>query len=112
MKLNEPGLFTMGASPASAPSDTTPAETIRQLIRFIQQAVEDAAKSDTRLSAGAMAPCWGFAMYFASLLLIAHGDGALHDPEWLLKVEHFKNLLQIFSKRWKIAGEQRREHSP
>ncbi|KXX73342.1 Oleate activated transcription factor 3 [Madurella mycetomatis] len=105
MKLNQPSLFSIGPLPVSDLNNTRPIDTIRKLVTFIQQAAEDAAKSEARLSAGAMAPCWAFAMYNASLLLISHGDGVLQDVDWLRKVEHFKTLLKIFSKRWRIAGE-------
>jgi len=43
-------------------------------------------------------------MYYASLLLISHGDGVLQDSEWLQKVESFKSTLERFTSRWKIAG--------
>ncbi|KAL2271008.1 hypothetical protein VTJ83DRAFT_379 [Remersonia thermophila] len=55
------------------------------------------------LERGALEPCWGFAMCYASQLLLSHADGALLDPMWLAKVTSMRAALEKVSKRWRIA---------
>jgi hypothetical protein len=105
MKLNQPSLFAVGPMPVPDPNNVGLADTIRPIIKFIHDVAVGAARSEARLSAGTLAPCWGFAMYYASMLLITHGDGILQDTSWPRKVEDLKKSLEVFSKRWKIAGE-------
>ncbi len=113
MKINQPGLLSGAASVAGAghsgtttpdPHDVRPIETIRSVINSIYSRALDMEQTEPRLVAGGMASGGAFAMYYASLLLISHGSGVLQDREWLEKVEGFVRTLELFSRRWKIAG--------
>lgn len=107
MKFNQPDLFGgVGPMATPDPSLARATETIRTVINVIQDEVANLAQSGDRLvSTGALAPSWAFAMYYAALLLVSHGPGALQDAHWLSKVERLKSALDTISRRWKIAGE-------
>lgn len=105
MKLNQPGLFGgIGPMPTADPTHTAAAKMIQLVINFIHGEANSLAGSEERLSAGALAPCWAFAMCYASLLLVSHGDGVLQDADWVLKVDNLRKALKKVSQRWKIAG--------
>lgn len=116
MKINQPGLLAgvIGSSasassssvttPGADPNDKRPVETIRSVISSIYSSTLNADQTEQGLRIGAVAACGAFSMYYASLLLISHGDGVLQDSEWLQKVESFKSTLERFTSRWKIAG--------
>ncbi|KAK0734308.1 hypothetical protein B0T26DRAFT_64377 [Lasiosphaeria miniovina] len=98
MKLNQPGLL------AGFPTDNAqPIETIRSVIKSVYSTALNNAASTSRLSNGGVSPCGAFALYYASLLLISHGEGVLEDAGWLQKVEVLKKSLEWFSARWKLA---------
>ncbi|KAK4218260.1 hypothetical protein QBC37DRAFT_369207 [Rhypophila decipiens] len=102
MKLSQPGLL-VGASALSqgSPSDVGPIETIRYVIDSICSGAVTSEQGGL-IDAG-FTPCDAFAAYFASLILISHGDGVLQDPEWLLKVEGLKTFLESVCHRWRTA---------
>ncbi|KAK3329529.1 hypothetical protein B0H66DRAFT_526913 [Apodospora peruviana] len=104
MKVNQPGLLA-GASalPSVGTTDVRPIETIRSVIDSVCSAALTVEQSGLGLSHGGFAPCGAFAAYYAALLLISHGDGVLHDSEWLLKVESLKKTLESLCGRWTIA---------
>lgn len=102
MKLNQPGLLA-GASSVLLPRgvvggvavDVRPIETIRSVIDSV---------CGEALTMDSPAPCEGFAAYYACLILISHGDGVLHDSEWLIKVESLKKAMESVGRRWTVAG--------
>ncbi|KAK4100692.1 hypothetical protein N658DRAFT_427224 [Parathielavia hyrcaniae] len=113
LKLNQPALF--GGLGAMIPScvvdnhhlDLTHDEAARGIIRTVIDVIHDKAdglaKSGDRLRRGAIDPCWAFAMCYAALLLVSHGDGALQDAAWLDKVCDLRAALDKVALRWKIA---------
>ncbi|KAK3694899.1 hypothetical protein B0T22DRAFT_86473 [Podospora appendiculata] len=130
MKINHAGLLVHvhphrsgasavapAASASATASDLRPIETIRSVIDSVyseshqqQQALAAATASMSSGGSGSAtpslrswAPCGAFAAYYAALLLISHGDGVLHDQEWLIKVEGLKKTLEIGCRRWKVA---------
>ncbi|KAK4242707.1 hypothetical protein C8A03DRAFT_40048 [Achaetomium macrosporum] len=102
MKLNHPGLLG-GADPLSLLSDPQAVQRIRVLTTVIHGKAGKLAASEHRLSTGAEAPCWAFAMSYASLLLISHGNGVLQDADWFSRVENLMVSMEKVSKRWIIA---------
>jgi hypothetical protein len=78
---------------------------ILKVIDYIHGKACNLAESEDRLESGTISPCWAFAMSYASLLLITHGDDVLHDAGWLDKVGNLRSALDMVSRRWKIAGE-------
>ncbi|KAK4129206.1 hypothetical protein N657DRAFT_639781 [Parathielavia appendiculata] len=105
LKLNQPALFGgIGSIPCVDPThDEAARGIIRTVIDVIHDKAGSLAKSQDRLKRGAIGPSWAFAMCYASLLLIHHGDGALQDSGWLDKVRHLKSTLDKVANRWKIA---------
>ncbi|KAK0747929.1 hypothetical protein B0T21DRAFT_406490 [Apiosordaria backusii] len=101
LKLNQPGL--RAGSMGTGPRFSSPAEKIRKTIEYLHNEAANLADFQERLARGRVAPFWAFAMYYASLLLISHGETELHTADWLQKVLDMKNLLQICAGRWKIA---------
>ncbi|KAK3934061.1 hypothetical protein QBC46DRAFT_429320 [Diplogelasinospora grovesii] len=106
MKLNQPCLLHSVHAPSSMHQDDSQygINTIKSAIDAVQgEAVKVLQVSDLRLSKGGVAPCLAFTMYYASLLLISHGEGGLQYLNWLEKVEEMRKALQVLSGRWKIA---------
>lgn len=103
MKLNQPGLLA-GASvlPHGGAVDVRPIATTRSVINSVCN--ESLTMAQAGLNEPGLAPCGGFAAYYASLILISHGDGVLQDSEWLLKVESLKKAMESMSQRWTVAG--------
>jgi hypothetical protein len=108
MKLNQPGLFS-GIDPMSTsdPSHVQAVQRIRIFTDVIHGQAGKLVEQQERLRKGSIAPCAAFAMSYAALLLISHGDGVLQDDQWLMKVENLRSTLEQVSKRWKVAGESR-----
>ncbi|KAJ4296979.1 hypothetical protein N0V88_003895 [Collariella sp. IMI 366227] len=103
MKLNQPGLYA-GTGPNSVPNPAQ-AQSV-QHIRVVMNVIHGrgrAIDSNDQLNLGAVPPCWGFAMGYASQLLIFHADDALQIPNWFVKVEEMRASLEKLSKRWKIT---------
>ena len=101
MKLHAPGLLHGTVTPPGTPS---PAEKVRFAVEYIHNVTLKVDRYRILLAQGRVAPSWAFAMVYASILLIKHGDGALGDVMWLQKVNNLKSLLEIYAGRWKIAG--------
>jgi hypothetical protein len=102
MKLNAPGLLP-GMAP-SALASTSSAEKVRWAIGYIYGAVQNVEQYRILVKQGKVAPSWAFAMLYAALLLINHGNGVLGDIAWPQKVENLRNLLELHAQRWRIAG--------
>ncbi|KAJ9151782.1 Oleate activated transcription factor 3 [Pleurostoma richardsiae] len=51
-----------------------------------------------------LVPACGYCAYLAAMTLISLGDTVIHDPEWAGKVQILLQCLEIFSKRWIVAG--------
>ncbi|AEO70175.1 85e784a5-aa62-49f1-8cce-aec5911353d2 [Thermothielavioides terrestris] len=104
MKLNQPGLFS-GIDPMSTsdPSHVQAVQRIRIFTDVIHGQAGKLVEQQERLRKGSIAPCAAFAMSYAALLLISHGDGVLQDDQWLMKVENLRSTLEQVSKRWKVA---------
>ncbi|KAK4042252.1 hypothetical protein C8A01DRAFT_33752 [Parachaetomium inaequale] len=104
MKLNHRGLFgAMDPIPILDPNHAQAAQKIRLVTDVVHGKAGKLAQCEDQLSRGAVDPCWAFAMCYAALLLIAHGDDALHDADWFQKVANLRIALDKVSKRWKIA---------
>lgn len=106
MKLNQPGLLA-GASVLphvhGGTVDVRPIATIRSVVDFVCS--ESLTMEQAGLNEPGLAACGGFAAYYASLILISHGDGVLQDSEWLLKVESLKKAIESVGRRWTVGGE-------
>ena len=106
MKLNHRDLFgAMDPMPILDPNQAQAAQKVRLVTDIIHGKAGKLAQCEDQLSRGAVDPCWAFAMCYAALLLIAHGDDVLHDADWFQKVANLRIALDKVSKRWKIAGE-------
>ncbi|KAK4136636.1 hypothetical protein BT67DRAFT_373791 [Trichocladium antarcticum] len=105
-KLNQAGLVG-GTSPLMAADQdqdrVRAAETTRHIVRVVRDDAAHLAQSADRLGTGTLTPCWAFAIYNASLLLVAHGNAVLREPDWLSTVEQLKDSLDTLSRRWRIA---------
>ncbi|KAK4175443.1 hypothetical protein QBC36DRAFT_331440 [Triangularia setosa] len=101
LQLNQPGLLV--GSVGTGPRFSSPAEKIRKTIVYLHNEAANLTKFQEQLARGRVAPFWAFAVYYASLLLISHGEAELHTADWLQKVLDMKNMLQICAGRWKIA---------
>lgn len=53
---------------------------------------------------GPLVPPMAYSIFLAAMILIKLGDTAMHDPEWPSKVQLLRSCLEMFAKRWKIAG--------
>ncbi|KAL2127797.1 hypothetical protein VTI74DRAFT_10157 [Chaetomium olivicolor] len=103
MKLNQPGLYAgTGPNPVPNPTQAQSVQHIRIVMSFVYGRGREIDFGD-QLNLGAVPPCWGFAMGYASQLLIFHADDALQIPNWFEKVEEMRAALEKLSKRWKIA---------
>ncbi|KAL1835711.1 hypothetical protein VTJ49DRAFT_6199 [Mycothermus thermophilus] len=112
LKLNSAGLLgSINPSPTAWPLDThhTQAQAARIITSVIARVNAKADEiiewQDVRqlLERGAIEPCWGFAMCYASQLLISHANGALLDPMWPAKIANMRAALDEVAKRWRIA---------
>jgi hypothetical protein len=118
MKLHQPGLFSAMEPPMVDPTHVQAVQIIKIMTKTVHgratkcaalsvqaSAQASAQASDERLAAGALSPYWAFAMSYAALLLVMHGDGVLDDAAgWCAKVADLRGMLGKVSKRWKIAG--------
>lgn len=109
LKLNQPGLLAatgMGSMPrlGHGPTFSAPVKRIRDIIELIHSEAANPTRFLEKLALGRIAPCWAFAMYYASLLLISHGESVLRDRAWLHKVGNLRGLLEAVAGKWKIAG--------
>lgn len=107
MKVNQPYLTTgMGASQGPPGVDKRPVETINSVINSVYSISQSLNSTPGLQELGPDPPTGAFCMYYASMLLLSHGDNALNDRAWLQKVQSFRQTLRMYSKRWRIAGEQ------
>ena len=54
---------------------------------------------------GPLVPPMAYSVFLGAMILIRLGDVVMHDPEWPSKVQLLRSCLEVFAKRWKIAGE-------
>lgn len=103
LKLNQSGL--LAGSTGTDLRFSSPVENIRKAIAYLHNEAANLPSFQERLARGRVAPFWAFAAYYASLLLISHGETELQmAADWLQKVIDLKNMLHICAGRWKIAG--------
>jgi uncharacterized membrane protein len=104
MKLHYSGLFGgIGPMPVMCQNHVQDVQIIRNITSVILGKAGKLVQSEDQLTSGAIDPSWEFAMYYASLLLISHGDNVLQDMNWAQKVDNLTYALDKVSKRWKIA---------
>ncbi|VBB71664.1 Putative protein of unknown function [Podospora comata] len=102
LKLNQSGL--LAGSTGTDLRFSSPVENIRKAIAYLHNEAANLPSFQERLARGRVAPFWAFAAYYASLLLISHGETELQmAADWLQKVIDLKNMLHICAGRWKIA---------
>lgn len=53
---------------------------------------------------GPLVPPMAYSVFLGAMVLIRLGDVVLHDPEWPGKVQLLRSCLEVFAKRWRIAG--------
>lgn len=53
---------------------------------------------------GPLVPPMAYSIFLAAMILIGLGSTVLQDPEWPHKVQLLRTCLELFAKRWKIAG--------
>ena len=103
MKANQPYLLSGMVKPQEV--NTKHINTINSVINSLYQSSQAANSALTAPHPAAVAPAGTFALYYASMLLMSHGDNVLNQPAWLHKVESFQQTLRIANRRWRIAGE-------
>ncbi len=106
MKINQPYLLVgRNALQSMGQVDPRPIETVKSVINSIhsgaQTLIENAGSHNIN---GNVAPSGAFSIYYASLLLISHGDDVLQDADWQSKVKGLMSGLEVYSRRWKLAG--------
>lgn len=77
---------------------------INSVINSLYQTSQTTNNSLTGPQLATVAPTGTFALYYASMLLMSHGDNVLNQPDWLHKIETFQQTLRIANRRWRIAG--------
>lgn len=103
MKANQPYLLSGMGKPQDGHMKHI--NVINSVINSLYQSSQAANNALTASQLATAAPAGTFALYYASMLLMSHGDNVLNQPDWLRKVESFQQALRIASRRWKIAGE-------
>lgn len=78
---------------------------INSVINSLYQTSQTTNTALTGPQLATAAPTGTFALYYASMLLMSHGDNVLNQPDWLHKIESFQQTLRIANRRWRIAGE-------
>ncbi|KAH6650986.1 hypothetical protein F5144DRAFT_480445 [Chaetomium tenue] len=83
MKLHCSGLLGgIGPMPAMSHTHIQNVQIIRHTTVVIHGKAVKLAQSEDQLTSGGIDPSWAFAMYYASLLLISHGDDVLQGFDW------------------------------
>jgi hypothetical protein len=103
MKANQPYLLSGMSKPQEL--DHRPVNVINSVINSLYQTSQTVNSSLAVPQLATMAPAGTFALYYASMLLMSHGDNVLNQPDWLHKIESFQQTLRIQNRRWRIAGE-------
>jgi hypothetical protein len=103
MKANQPYLLSAMSKPEEL--DMKHVNIINSVINSLFQSSQNLNRTMTVPQLETVAPTATFALYYASMLLMSHGDNVLNQPDWLHKIESFQQTLRIHGRRWRIAGE-------
>jgi hypothetical protein len=107
MKANQPYLLSGMSNPQEA--NARHVNVINSVISSLYQTSRTVNSNITMPQLATSAPAEAFALYYATMLLMSHGDNVLNQPDWLQKIESFQQTLRIVNKRWRIAGERNRK---
>lgn len=103
MKANQPYLLSGMSKPQEL--NMRHVNVINSVINSMYQTSQSVNNPLSAPQFATVAPTGAFALYYASMLLMSHGDNVLNQPDWLHKIESFQQTLRITNRRWRIAGE-------
>lgn len=110
MKANQPYLLSGMSNPQEL--NIRHVNIINSVIDSLYQTSQTVNSSlPTMPQPATVGPSAAFALYYASMLLMSHGDNVLNQLDWLHKIESFQHTLRIAARRWRIAGEYFRKRT-
>ncbi|KAK2596873.1 hypothetical protein N8I77_012760 [Diaporthe amygdali] len=104
LKLNHPYLGIVGPGATYDPRDGAAIQSTLPVIESICHSARLMSSSGSLSFLGPLVPPMAYSIFLAAMILIKLGDTAMHDPEWPSKVQLLRSCLEMFAKRWKIAG--------
>lgn len=105
LKLNYPhlgigrGRFAYDVTDRNAVQNTLP------VVDSICHSAQHITSSGQMAFLGPLVPTLAHSMFLAAKLLMAFAGASMQGPEWPSKVQLLRNCLELFGKRWKVAGE-------
>lgn len=92
------------------PSDSAAVQSTIHVVDSICQSAQLIASSTGNMSFLApLVPTLGHSMFLAAKILVVFGDTLYVNTEYSSQVRLLRACIEVFAKRWKIAGEL---HSP
>ncbi|KAH8906007.1 hypothetical protein BR93DRAFT_723401 [Coniochaeta sp. PMI_546] len=102
MKANQP--YLLSGMSKSQELNMRHVNVINSVINSMYQTSQSVNNPLSAPQLATVAPTGAFALYYASMLLMSHGDNVLNQPDWLHKIESFQQTLRITNRRWRIAA--------
>ncbi|KAH8744876.1 hypothetical protein F5883DRAFT_439509 [Diaporthe sp. PMI_573] len=105
LKLNHPHLGIVSSGTTHDAMDRAAIQTTLPVIESICHSARLMSSSGSLSFLGPLVPPMAYSIFLGAMVLIRLGDVVMHDPEWPSKVQLLRSCLEVFAKRWKIAGE-------
>lgn len=84
--------------------DRAAIQTTLPVIESICHSARLVSSSGSLSFLGPLVPPMAHSVFLGAMVLIRLGDVVMRDPEWPSKVQMLRSCLEVFAKRWKIAG--------
>lgn len=105
LKLNYPHLgIGRGSRVTYDTSDRVAVQNTLPVVDSICHSAQQITSSGHVAFLGPLVPTFAHSMFLAAKLLMAFAGASAQGPEWPSKVQLLRNCLEVFAKRWKIAG--------
>lgn len=81
-------------------------ETVASIVDSVYHISQTMNANDALQAPEPLTPGGALCIYYAARLLIVHGGVVLNGTgvQWMVKVQSFRRSLEIFRRRWSVAG--------
>lgn len=105
LKLNYPQLGIGRERFAYDVTDRNAVQNTLPVVDSICHSAQHITSSGQMAFLGPLVPALAHSMFLAAKLLMAFAGASMQGPGWPSKVQLLRSCLELFGKRWKVAGE-------
>lgn len=107
LKLNWPslGIGRRGTQTTLDPNDKAAVQSTIHVVDSICQSAQLISSTGNMSFLAPLVPTLGHSMFLAAKILVVFGDTLYVNSEYSGKVRLLRACIEVFAKRWKIAGE-------